>query len=96
MSGPYDVTLNLGSAGTSTSSPITNLGPGFYNVTVTDSAGCTHNQNITIQQPPALNNNSASTNANCPTGNTGSLSATATGGVPPYTYYWSNGKLQVK
>ena len=87
-----DVTLNLGSAGTSTSSPITNLGPGFYNVTVTDSAGCTHNQNVTIQQPPALNNNLSSTNANCPTGNTGSLSATATGGVPPYTYYWSNGQ----
>ena len=87
-----DVTLNLASAGISTSNPITNLGPGFYNVNVTDSAGCTHNQNVTIQQPPALNNSLSSTNANCPTGNTGSLSATATGGVPPYSYLWSSGQ----
>ena len=66
------------------------LAAGTYTVTVTDSRGCTMTANVTLTQPapivPALLNQS---NVTCNGGNNGSVSATANGGSPGYTYQWA-------
>lgn len=68
---------------------VTGLGAGFYNVTVTDANGCTDVATVQITQPPAI----AATGSSTPehgTAQDGSASVNASGGVPPYTYSWSN------
>ncbi|MBW8051180.1 MAG: T9SS type A sorting domain-containing protein [Cytophagales bacterium] len=70
---------------------ISNLVAGTYTVAVTDSVGCISNQNITLTQPVAISliftlNNGVSCNG----GNNGSATVSATGGTPPYTYFWDN------
>jgi len=60
--------------------------------TITDSAGCTYSQNFTINGPTqALALTGQQTNINCHGNNTGSASVTASGGIPPYSYIWTNG-----
>ena len=80
------------SNGGSTAS-ITGLAAGAYSVTVTDAAGCgTLNYSFTISEPTALVASIGSTaNVSCNGDNTGSASASATGGIGPHTYAWSNG-----
>ena len=65
------------------------LGVGNYVVTVTDAHGCITTQSITITQPIALTI-SATNDAVC-VGQSATISTIGTGGVPPYTYSWSNG-----
>lgn len=71
-----------------------NLQPGTYTVTVTDTHGCIDTAQATIQQPTpltvAINN---PTNATCGLPN-GSATATPTGGTGPYTYSWSTTPVQ--
>ncbi|MDX1910005.1 MAG: SdrD B-like domain-containing protein [Saprospiraceae bacterium] len=70
---------------------ITNLPPGTYTVTVTDVVtGCFNIATITIQEPTQLVCTPSSIPANC--GLNGTATITATGGVPPYAYNWSNGQ----
>jgi hypothetical protein len=66
---------------------------GTHTVTVTDANGCTSVSSITITQPtlivaliPNVSNNLCFGDAN------GSLEAVATGGVPGYSYAWSDGQ----
>jgi gliding motility-associated-like protein len=68
---------------------LTGLSGGNYTITVTDAAGCTASQTITITQPPALNVNANGTATYCGTSN-GSASVSASGGTSPYSYLWSN------
>jgi len=70
----------------------TNLCAGFYTVTVTDVNGCNTVDTITITEPDLLDVSFDITEITC-TGNgcDGEVLATATGGVPPYNYLWSNG-----
>jgi hypothetical protein len=42
--------------------------------------------------PPVEAGISASTNVSCNGGNNGSATVSASGGIPPYTYLWSNGQ----
>ena len=67
----------------------TGLIAGTYVVTVTDAAGCTGTQTITITQPPALTSTFTQTNVLCNGGNTGSASITGAGGTGPYTFAWT-------
>lgn len=67
------------------------LGVGTYTVTVTDDEGCTITGSATINQPATALTHTplAGTNILCFGGTTGSISTTANGGNPGYTYTWS-------
>jgi gliding motility-associated-like protein len=67
-----------------------NLGPGSYTVTVTDAHGCTATASTTITEPPPFVITSTSIDVLCHGGNNGSINASISGGVVPYTYNWSN------
>lgn len=80
------------SAGSQTTSTAMNLMAGTYNLTVTDSIGCATVATLTLLDPPTMNLTNTSSNINCAGDNSGSAMATATGGVPGYSYLWSNGQ----
>jgi len=78
---------------TATSASISTLGAGTYTVTVTDAGGGTSTSSATITEPTALNTTiSSQTNVACFGENTGSLTASVTGGTSPYTYNWNSGE----
>jgi gliding motility-associated-like protein len=68
------------------------LAAGFYSVTVTDSAGCSAIDTVTITEPAAINLSFAVTDITCSGGGCdGVITATVLGGVSPYNFVWSNG-----
>ncbi len=71
---------------------INNLAPGPYSVTVSDNNDCTKSSAFTINAGGIVNVNlNQQINVTCPGGANGSISVTASGGIAPYTYSWSNG-----
>lgn len=68
----------------------TNLTSGTYNVTVTDANSCSIVNTVTINEPTLLTGNLSSTSLSCYGGSNASIFASASGGVSPYTYNWSN------
>jgi gliding motility-associated-like protein len=76
-----------------TTEDVTNLTAGFYSVIVTDFTGCTSSQSYTIGQPTQLNIGfPVIQNAACGQAN-GFVTVSASGGVPGYSYLWSNGSV---
>lgn len=76
-----------------TDSSILGLTAGNYTVIITDTNGCVTTASISITQPPtALSTITSQSNLSCFGDNNGSASIAASGGVPPYTYLWSNGQ----
>ncbi len=68
----------------------TGLSAGVYTITVTDANGCISFTTVTITEPPLLTAViSSTTNILCNGQNTGSLTVTAGGGTPGYTYLWA-------
>src|SRR5439155_373331 len=68
------------------------LTAGSHSVTVTDFNGCTTTANVNISGPAAALTATA-TQASpvlCFNGNTGSATASPTGGTPAYTYLWDD------
>ena len=74
-----------------TTSCISNVPAGLYTVTVTDASGCTGVNNVVITQPGPVTLTMNGVNATCQTCANGSATAAISGGVPPFTYQWSNG-----
>jgi uncharacterized protein (DUF2141 family) len=74
-----------------TTQTITNLAPGNYTVTVTDSKGCTGTASITINNIPSPTVTATKVDPTCGFSN-GSASASPAGGSPGYTYKWSSGQ----
>ena len=80
-----------------TASSLDSLAAGTYLLTVSDTNGCTANQTITLIEPtqvapiltPAVF--AGGFNITCPGAATGLINLTDGGGVPPYTYSWTNG-----
>jgi len=77
------------SGGGGTNFSAANLSAGTYTVTITDANGCTSTAEAIINQPAPISVITDSTidHGGC----TGSASVIVSGGVSPYTYFWSNG-----
>lgn len=79
----------------STGSTIYGLAGGVYTVTITDANGCTVQNSVQVETPPAF---SCQVQLVSPIsfygGNDGIASAAATGGTAPYTFNWANGSAE--
>lgn len=85
-SGPYTYTWVPGNI---TGATQTGLSPQTYTVSVEDANNCPGSVQVTIAEPSALSANAVATDA-CD--NTGTASASPSGGTGPYTYSWSTGE----
>jgi gliding motility-associated-like protein len=84
---PYSYTWSNG-----VSTAVNNgLAAGAYVLTVTDANGCLFVETFNIPQPAPLSAQFLTDSVTCSGGNNGTAEITATGGVLPYTYSWSQG-----
>ncbi len=68
------------------------LASGSYSVTITDANGCTKTASVDVtRMPPVQAMAQADGNATCDN-NDGRASVSASGGMAPYSYQWSNGQ----
>ncbi len=74
-----------------TTSSISNLATGNYQVTITDANSCTASANTVVNSIAGVNITSASSNVLCSGGISGSASVTVNSGTTPIIYSWSNG-----
>ncbi|WP_423147935.1 Ig-like domain-containing protein [Rubrolithibacter danxiaensis] len=72
-----------------TSATITGLATGTYTATVTDANGLVGVASVTLTQPAALSATSSKTDVTAYNAGNGSISVTASGGTPGYTYSWA-------
>ncbi|MBL7765721.1 MAG: choice-of-anchor L domain-containing protein [Chitinophagaceae bacterium] len=80
---------------TNTTGSFIGLSAQTYTITVTDANGCTKTTSLTITQNPDITiTNVAKTNPSCIPGNNGSITVTASGGVPSLTYKLNAGTFQ--
>ncbi len=85
---PYMYNWSNGGSGAT----INNLVAGTYVVTVTDNTSTTATASVTISQPAILSfSPPVITHVSCNGQSNGSIQANASGGVQPYSYFWSNG-----
>lgn len=84
---PYDLQWGP-NAGNQTGPVLNGLAPGNYQCVLTDSSGCQDSLSVTIDGHPALTLSSSSDTTICDSGNV-TLSASGSGGNPPYTYLWN-------
>ncbi|MDD2634083.1 MAG: gliding motility-associated C-terminal domain-containing protein [Bacteroidales bacterium] len=70
---------------------ITNLDSDQYFVTVADANGCSLTDDFEITSPTELVTLISGSNVNFLGGSDGQIDLTVSGGVPPYSYDWSNG-----
>lgn len=96
--GAIDITVSGGStpysfmwSNAATTEDISGLGIGNYTVTVTDTTGCTQVKSFYVDTIPALSLVLQSGDVTCLNSNNGNIDLTVVGGVPPFTYSWSNG-----
>jgi gliding motility-associated-like protein len=80
--------------GPNTNATITNLCPGIYTVTVTDSFGCIFIGSVNIIEPSPIDDNEVVTHPNCGVSD-GSICMFPSGGVGPYTHSWSTGDTTI-
>lgn len=84
-SSPYSIVWSNGAV----TEDISNLFAGSYTVSVTDALTCLSSQTIVLNGTSGVVINSMNvTNEYCGNSN-GSISVSATGGVPPYNYQWA-------
>jgi hypothetical protein len=70
---------------------LANVSAGAYSITVTDVNACTATSNVTLTQPNAIQVTESITNATADDIADGAINLTVSGGIPTYTYSWSNG-----
>ncbi|NBC83409.1 MAG: T9SS type A sorting domain-containing protein [Bacteroidetes bacterium] len=87
--GPYDYSWST----TASSSQITGLSAGSYNLTVTDDRGCIDQASTTIIEPSELSISLTPTDESYVGQGDGSIDLTVSGGSPVYTYDWSNDEI---
>ena len=74
-----------------TTQTISNLTAGSYTVTVTDSHGCESSMPNIITQSPPINLTIAGPSSTLCPGTSVDLTAQPTGGMPPFTFNWTDG-----
>ncbi len=74
-----------------TTAEATGLCPGQYFVTVTDVNGCTNLDSVIISAPSDIIIDLDVNDFDCQSGDLGSITATVSGGTPPYSYEWDTG-----
>jgi gliding motility-associated-like protein len=90
---PYEYSLNAGAYQPSGTFSLLTAGP--YTVTVRDALLSTAVVNVTITQPAAaIAIVTSQTNVLCSGGNTGTATASVTGGTSPYSYSWNTSPVQ--
>lgn len=82
---PYTYSWNNGSATTSVL-----FNAGTASVTVTDANNCVKTQTVVLTQPDSILLQVVNVSSDNGSGS-GEIDITASGGVPPYTYLWTNG-----
>lgn len=85
--GSYTYSWNNGQ----TTQTSTGLSQGTYTVLITDGAGCTISDTVSVSTINSLIVSSTVTPASCGNNN-GSATAVPSGGTGPYTYSWNNGQ----
>gem|GEM_PF-1230631 len=85
---PFTYTWSNGSS----SPTATGLTAGTYELTVTDQAGCSQNETVTIEQPAPLSLTAIVSDQPCREEASGSISVSVAGGRHPYSYQWDNGQ----
>lgn len=88
--GPYTYRWNTPTAQTTVTA--TGLTAGYYNCTVTDVNGCISVRSVNVQYDPLVQGTFIQTSALC-LSPSGSINLTPGGGLPPYTFLWSNGAI---
>ncbi len=91
--GGVTLTANGGTPSYSYSPTPNNLCAGSYTFTVTDANGCTTTASATITEPPQLALSESHTDNLCNGNCNGTVTLSATGGVPSYTYSGSMNSL---
>ena len=74
-----------------TNEDLLSVGPGTYDLVVTDQNNCTETATATIAEPPALTTAVVGDSVTCAGDADGFADLTVGGGTPPYTFLWSNG-----
>jgi gliding motility-associated-like protein len=89
---PYQY-LWLGPNGTfaGTTEDLFGIGAGWYELFITDAAGCTTSDSILVSTPQQIVSAAQITNISCFGFGDGSINVTTTGGVQPYGFMWSTG-----
>ncbi|MBC8301374.1 MAG: gliding motility-associated C-terminal domain-containing protein [Pelagibacterales bacterium] len=77
----------------SDSSYVDSLLANSYPFFVSDSLGCSLTDSATINQPDSISVSKTITNVLCHGYHTGSINLSVSGGLPPYTYLWSDSSI---
>jgi gliding motility-associated-like protein len=84
---PYSYLWNNGS----TSEDQAAIPAGFYDVLITDANGCSKTDSIVLTQPQfPISYSFTTTDVTCRDGSNGIINLTVTGGIPIYSYAWTN------
>ncbi|MBR9919406.1 MAG: T9SS type A sorting domain-containing protein [Bacteroidetes bacterium] len=75
-----------------TTQTISGLAPGMYSATITDANGCSGEDSAIVMPAPAFSVQISDTDLLCFGDETGTATASPSGGTAPYTYQWSNGE----
>ena len=74
---------------TSTNEDITNLAPGYYNLSINDNGNCPYTKSYYVGEPGLFQFSGNKNDISCFGLNDGKVTLTTTGGTQPYIYSWT-------
>lgn len=83
-------------AGSQTTATATGLAAGTYNVVVTDMSDCVYSELVEIGEPEIIETIFETIDNECFGESNGSLEVIVSGGIPNFTYDWSNGQNEAQ
>ncbi|MBL0308412.1 MAG: SprB repeat-containing protein [Bacteroidetes bacterium] len=98
VNGSVNLTVSGGTAGytfvwnnSATTQNLSNVAAGTYQVTVTDTKGCSATGSANLSQASVLNISATNSAIACFGGNNGAINLSVSGGSSPYTFSWGAG-----